>query len=105
MQRANLTEKAIHGLACCNQSTDYDRKACKDCPYNHEYTDGDIKHLCEITKLREDALSVLKAQDEVIRDLRKAGYPHGYEQEAPWIVNYLDGITEVIKKAVRLNNG
>jgi hypothetical protein len=53
----------------------------------------------------ENILEVLKAQNEVIQDLRKVGYPHDFQREKPWIVNYMYAITDVIRKAVRLNNG
>lgn len=53
----------------------------------------------------ENILEVLKAQDEVIRALRKVGYPHDFQREEPWIVNYMYAITDVIKKAVSLRNG
>ncbi len=53
----------------------------------------------------QDALTLLKAQSEVIDDLIKVGYPHNFQREEPWIVNYMYAITNVIKKAVNLNNG
>ena len=53
----------------------------------------------------QDALALLKAQSEVIDDLIKVGYPHNFQREEPWIVNYMYAITDIIKKAVNLNNG
>ena len=55
----------------------------------------------ELKSLASDTISLLKKQEEVIDGLRKVGYPHGYEQEEPWIVDYMNLITEVIKKAVK----
>jgi hypothetical protein len=52
-----------------------------------------------------DALSMLKAQGEVIDALLKVGYPHNFQMEEPWIVNYMYAITDVMKKAVNLRNG
>ena len=34
----------------------------------------------------------------------KVGYPHNFQREEPWIVNYMYAITAVVKKAVRLKN-
>ena len=51
-----------------------------------------------------DALELLKAQDEIIDDLIKVGYPHNFQREEPWIVNYMYAITDVIRKAVNLKN-
>lgn len=44
----------------------------------------------------------IKAQDEVIQALRKVGCPHNFQREPTWIVNYMYAITDVIKKAVKL---
>lgn len=90
-------EKVMQGLESCSSK----RYICEPCPYfpcvDHNRSAG--------MKLAADALSLIKAQDEVISELRKVGYPHGYEQEKPWIVDYMNRITEVIRKVVRLNNG
>ena len=70
-------------------------------------------NVCELTNttqvhitlnMAREILDMLTAQDEVIQDLRKVGYPHNFQNEAPWIRNYMYAITGVIKKAVRLNN-
>ena len=50
----------------------------------------------------QDAIALLKAQNEVIEALLKVGYPHNFQREEPWIVNYMYAITEVVKKAVNL---
>lgn len=50
----------------------------------------------------DKATALIKAQDEVIQALRKVGYPHNFQREKPWIVNYMYAITDVIKKAVKL---
>jgi len=59
---------------------------------------GAIIHKADLNKM----LSLLKAQDEVITALRKVGYPHNFQGLQPWIVNYMYAITDVIKKAVKL---
>ena len=66
------------------------------------YTPEDID---ELESAAWDALSLLKAQGEVIDALLKVGYPHNFQREEPWIVNYMYAITDVIKKAVNLRNG
>lgn len=75
---------------------------CDGCAF--EYIRCDWPAACAFYQ-QESARYLLKAQDEVIQALRKAGYPHDYQGEKPWIVNYMNSITDVIKKAVRLNNG
>ena len=65
-------EKVIKGLECCSQSDNYSRKPCKECPYNNEWRDGQgIVHLCQITQLRKDALSLLKAQGTRVMTLEE----------------------------------
>lgn len=51
-----------------------------------------------------EAIDLLNRQKEVIDALLKVGYPHNFQREEPWIVNYLYAITAVVKKAVRLRN-
>ncbi len=84
-------EKAINALGRCES---YGYCEDKKCPY---YENTDCLEL-----LRKDALFLLKAQNEVITELRKVGYPHNFQGLQPWIVDYMNLITEVIKKAVRL---
>ena len=55
-------------------------------------------------KWLDDALELLKSQNEIIDDLIKVGYPHNFQREEPWIVNYMYAITDVIRKAVNLKN-
>lgn len=89
-------EKIIKGLAICKE----DSKLCfgeSECGYQSCFP------RCWIT-LASDALELLKAQNEVIEDLLKVGYPHNFQREEPWIVDYMYAITKVIKKAVNLNN-
>lgn len=102
----NRKEKTIQGMECClkHEAEDQDKRifdyyACEypECPYFAENSS------C-FDRMR-DALYLLKAQDEVIKALLKVGYPHDFQREKPWIVNYMYAITEVIKKAVRLHNG
>lgn len=70
--------------------------ACKDCS---KYG-GDNAIRC-MEELLTDALSLLKAQGEVIDALLKVGYPHNFQREPRWVVNYMYAITDVIKKAVK----
>lgn len=51
-----------------------------------------------------EAIDLLNRQKEVIDALLKLGYPHNFQREEPWIVNYMYAITEVVKKAVHLRN-
>ena len=86
-------EKVFKGLDRCY-------KGCPvpvDCPYKDN-------HKCCEQELLGDALELLKRQNEVIIDLLHVGYPHNFQREEPWIVRYMYEITEVVKKAVHLNN-
>lgn len=51
-----------------------------------------------------DVLKLLKKQNEVIEELLKVGYPHNFQLEKPHIVNYMQSITKVVKKAVHFRN-
>lgn len=97
----NRIEKVIKGLECCSVSIITCEK-CDACPYG-EQEEGEI--ICHEDNLLKNSLSILKAQNEVIAELRKVGYPHDFQDEKPWIVDYMNLITEVIKKAMRLSNG
>ncbi len=57
-------------------------------------------HDCEKELLRE-ALALLKTQNEVIAELRQVGYPHDFQNEKPYIQDYMRLITKVIRKAVK----
>lgn len=93
-----LQEKVMQGLTCCMRENN--TNLCGACPYHDVgYTFG-----CMQSVMR-DALYIINAQNEVIMDLRKVGYPHNFEHHEPWIADYMNLITEVIKKAVRLSNG
>ena len=96
MNKQEKCEKVIKGLECCTGYCDEDT----GCPYS-EYSPYDLD--CQDI-LRKDAIAMLKAQNEVIEELLKVGYPHNFQREEPWIVNYMYAITDVIKKAVNLNN-
>jgi len=56
-------------------------------------------------EMADKILALLKEQQTIIDELLKVGYPHNFQREEPWIVNYMLKITEVIKKAVHLRNG
>ncbi len=58
----------------------------------------------EEAEVIEETISLLKKQQEIIDALLKVGYPHNFQREEPWIVNYMYAITAVVKKAVRLKN-
>lgn len=97
----NDLEKTVNGLRCCQECDGY---TCRNvCPY-YDPEEAQDQTTC-ICRLAHDAAAVIQAQDEVIQELRKVGYPHDFQREKPWIVNYMHAITKVIKKAVRLNNG
>ena len=85
--------RVIKGLEC---HFIIDMEPCEKCPYY-----GDIN--CTDT-MAKDALELLKAQNEIIDDLIKVGYPHNFQREEPWIVNYMYVITDVIRKAVNFKN-
>ena len=93
----NNLEKIIEGLELCSREPGQTIGCLLDCPYDD--VDG-----CKKALMRE-ALTILQAQKEVIEDLLKVGYPHNFQREEPWIVNYMYAITGVIKKAVNLKNG
>ena len=63
----------------------------------HDYLEGS-----DNDRAIDKAIALIKAQNEVIQALRKVGYPHNFQREEPWIVNYMYAITDVIKKAVSL---
>ena len=90
-------DKVIKGLECCAA---YEYK-CNDCPYQD---DGGAEDDCYSDELYADALALLKAQNEIIDGLIKVGYPHNFQREEPWIINYMYAITDVIRKAVNLRN-
>ena len=78
--------------------------------YRENWNHAGFEHygelICDVNAgLIDAAVKTLKAQGEVIDDLLKVGYPHNFQREEPWIVNYMYAITDVIKKAVNLNNG
>ena len=93
--------KTIKGLEHCSNRTTCD----SSCPYWYLMNDPNMGIDECTSQLARDALSLIKAQNDVIQGLRKVGYPHDFQREKPWIVNYMYAITDVIKKAVRLNNG
>lgn len=92
---AEFEKKVLKGLECCGNGN----MCGGHCPYDGP--DDGIEGCT--SQLARDALSLLKAQNEVIEDLRKVGYPHNFQREEPWIVDYMRLITGVIKKAVELN--
>lgn len=52
-----------------------------------------------------DALELLKEQGNLIDELLELGYPHNFQHEAPWVVDYLYSLTEIIKKAFKAKEG
>lgn len=87
-------EKVLNGLEACADRTG---ALCRTCPYDFR------KEGC-ISDMAEDALELLKEQDEIIDALLKVGYPHNFQREPPWIVNYMYSITDVVRKAINLRN-
>lgn len=90
-------EKVITGLEFCDCYGVEHGPLCGRCPYHDECE-------CDADRLMHDALELLKAQNEIIYDLLKVGYPHNFQREEPWIVNYMYAITDVIRKAVNFRN-
>lgn len=90
--------KAMKGLEYCTNFTNM-VPHCKKCPYSDET--GVCAHIDE---LHYDTAELLKAQKAVIDELLKVGYPHDFQHESPWVVDYMRLMTEVIKKAVRFRN-
>lgn len=75
--------------------------SCVECPYRNNVLCGNQIYSDALALIRQQQEKI-KAQDEVIRALRKVGYPHNFQREPTWIVNYMYAITDVIKKAVKL---
>ena len=50
-------------------------------------------------------LALLKEQEELINELLDLGYPHNFQHEAPWVVDYLYSLTEIIRKAFKAKEG
>ena len=90
-------EKVIKGLECCANGNS--GKCIKECPYDF------VNNANCTADMARDALELLKDQDEIIDALLKVGYPHNFQREEPWIVNYMLNITDVVRKAVRLRSG
>lgn len=92
-------EKVIKGLEHCSTTDGNCQWADHaECPYIEN---------CKAEKysdLDRDALELLKKQNEVIEELLKVGYPHNFQLEKPHIVNYMQSITKVVKKAVHFRN-
>ena len=94
-------EKVIKGLECCLRGIERDdRNPCFDCPY----ADCVIGNDCT-DDLKTEALALLKEQDELLQQLTDLGYPHNFQHEAPWVVDYLYKLTEIIKKAFKITEG
>ena len=87
-------EKVLDGLEACADRTG---ALCRTCPYDFE------KDSC-VSDMAEDALELIKEQSAIIDALVKVGYPHNFQREAPWIVNYMLNITDVVRKAINLRN-
>lgn len=87
-------EKVIKALEFCTNQRIVDT-CYGECPY----AVADDEYKCLEMKL--DALALLKEQDELINELLNLGYPHNFQHEAPWVVDYLYSLTEIIKKAFK----
>ena len=91
--------KAMKGLECCTRINESRMPDCDRCPYK-----SDPGAICGVQKPIKDALELLKAQDEVIQELLKVGYPHNVQFENPLIVNYMVDIAKIVRKAACLRN-
>lgn len=93
--------KVIKGLEAHEKGCGHRSHYCDvmECPYRYWDESCNIEEMCH------DAIVLLKEQNEVIDALLKVGYPHNFQREEPWIVNYMYAITDVIKQAVHLRNG
>ena len=87
-------EKVKQGIYACILQTGL----CSDCPYK-----GDSSRLCA-PNLYADVMELQKKQQEVIDALLKVGYPHNFQNEKPWIRDYMYEITEVVKKAFEVKS-
>lgn len=71
--------------------------------------DIEPENLNEDDKITYDAcvgaISLLKEQEKLINELLELGYPHNFQHEAPWVVDYLYSLTEIIKKAFKAQEG
>ena len=93
-------EKVIRGLECLADVDGRKYKYCLHCAYREN-----VDHCawnCHEQDILRDAIALLEAQGEVIEELRRVGYPHDFQNEKPWIQDYMRLITEIIKKAVAL---
>lgn len=97
---------------------------CRDCPWD-ECEKFDCKKVSVPVSLMLDALKLLKWQEaekealaslasladhrrervgKVLYDLCELGYPHNFQHEAPWVVDYLYKLTAIIKRAYEVKN-
>ena len=88
-------EKVLAGLKSCADRTG---ALCLTCPYDFVHNDNCMGDMAR------DALELLKEQSAIIDALLKVGYPHNFQREEPWIVNYMLNITDVVRKAINLRN-
>ena len=61
----------------------------------------ELQYWIELQEGVADALALLKEQEGIINELLDLGYPHNFQHEAPWVVDYLYELTEIIKKAFK----
>lgn len=97
-------EMVLKGLEMC---TDLFQLCKNGCPYY------DSIELPECNRLKKDALELLKELVEqnnslteqlvdchkVLSELTDIGYPHNFQHEPPWIVQYMKAITKVVSRA------
>lgn len=88
-------EKVLVGLKSCADRTG---ALCRTCPYDFVHNENCMGDMAR------DALALLEEQSAIIDALLKVGYPHNFQREAPWIVNYMLNITDVVRKAINLRN-
>ena len=106
------SEKVIKALECRKNVDKRCGNPCEDTGLCHYATavrglDGEIYRpfICDREKICVDAITMIKEQEELINELLNLGYPHNFQHEAPWVVDYLYSLTEIIKKAFKVKEG
>ena len=70
------SEKVIKGLECCSQMAG---EACKKCPYANECEEGEGL-LAGAAHLAADSLSLLKEQEERLKQEYMRGYEKAWDE-------------------------
>ena len=88
-------EKVVNGIS------DIDLKIKNELTFGSagEETTITKKEIAQWEVTIESTLELIADFKEVILDLLNIGYPHNFQHENPWIVNYMYGITKIVDKA------